>query len=111
MRRRRQDERRQKNGTHVAPYGVAPYYFFYGVFHACDAVELLPAERRPEYRRQLEQLLFAVRNDDGTWNDRVFPRSRGFGTAMTILALQRPQLPAPATWKGQLPPEGKEQAK
>ncbi|MFM8784416.1 MAG: hypothetical protein ACKOFI_04535, partial [Phycisphaerales bacterium] len=70
------EKRRRKNGTHVAPYGVAPYYFFFGFFHASDAVELLPEAERGEYRRQLVQLLAAVRDADGTWDDRVFPRSR-----------------------------------
>jgi hypothetical protein len=28
-----------------------------------------------------------VRDADGTWNDRVFPRSASFGTAMSVLAL------------------------
>ena len=90
--------RRKKSGTHVGAYGVAPYYFFFGFYNACDAVELLPAAERPEYRRQFEQLLFAVRDQDGTWDDRVFPRTRNFGTAMTLMALQRPQFPAPAQW-------------
>ncbi len=90
--------RRKKSGTHVGAYSVAPYYFFFGFYNACDAVELLPPAERPEYRRQFEQLLFAVRDQDGTWDDRVFPRTRNFGTAMTLMALQRPQFPAPAQW-------------
>lgn len=93
------EKRRQKTGTHVAPYGVAPYYFFFGFYHAADAIELLPEADRAGYRDRLNALLFSVRDEDGTWNDRVFPRSRAFGTAMTIMALQRPQATKPATWK------------
>ena len=93
------EARRKRPGTHVGPYGVAPYYFFFGFHQACDAVELLPPEQRGEYRRQLQQLLFAVRDADGTWDDRVFPRTRNFGTAMALLALERPRLPDPATWE------------
>ena len=92
------EKRRKRNGTHVAPYGVAPYYFFFGFFHASDAVELLPQAERAEYRRQIVQLLAAVRDPDGTWDDRVFARSRSFGTAMAIMALRRPSLPEPAAW-------------
>ena len=58
---------------------------------------------RGEYRRQLEQLVFAVRDEDGTWDDRVFPRSRSFGTAMALMGLMRPQAAAPATWKAAAP--------
>jgi hypothetical protein len=97
------EKRRKKTGTHVAPYGVAPYYFFFGFFHAFDAVECLPEAERGEYRRQLEQLVFAVRDQDGTWDDRVFPRSRSFGTAMALMGLMRPQATAPATWKAAAP--------
>jgi hypothetical protein len=59
---------------------------------------MLPETERGEYRRQLVQLLAAVRDADGTWDDRVFPRSRSFGTAMAIMALRRPSLPEPAAW-------------
>jgi hypothetical protein len=95
---RQLEVRRKKTGTHVGPYGVAPYYFFFGFWHASDAVESLPEGERGEYRRRLAQLLFAVRDADGTWDDRVFPRTRNFGTAMALLSLQRPSLPAPAAW-------------
>ena len=70
---------------------------------AFDAVECLPESERGEYRRQLEQLVFAVRDEDGTWDDRVFPRSRSFGTAMALMGLMRPQAPSPATWKAAAP--------
>jgi len=39
-----------------------------------------------------------VREEDGGWNDRVFARSANFGTAMSMLALLSPELPAPARW-------------
>lgn len=94
------EKRRQKTGTHVGPYGVAPYYFFFGFLHAADAVELLPEGERAAYRNTLNALLFSVRDADGTWNDRVFPRSRAFGTSTTAMALLRPSAPEPARWTG-----------
>ena len=104
---RQLEVRRKRTGTHIGPYGVAPYYFFFGFFHACDAVEALPEAERPEYRRQLHQLLWAVRDQDGTWDDRVFARSRSFGTAMALMSLSRPALPEPARW-AVAPAAGKE---
>jgi hypothetical protein len=89
------EKRRRKNGTHVPPYGVAPYYFFYGFHHAALAVELLPEEEREPYRAKLREILFEVREKDLTWNDRVFPRSANFGTAMTVSALLMPWGPRP----------------
>jgi len=84
------EKRRQKTGTHVAPYGVAPYYFFFAFLHAAEAIELLPVDERPERRRKLHALLAQVRDRDGTWNDRVFPRSACFGSSMATMALLAP---------------------
>ena len=81
------EKRRKKQGTHVPPYGVAPYYFFYAFNHAAQAIEFLPEAERPPLREKFRELLFKVRDADGTWNDRVFPRSAAFGTAMGVLAL------------------------
>ena len=38
-----------------------------------------------------------MRDADGTWNDRVFPRSASFGTAMSVLALVEAEGAVPAT--------------
>ena len=88
------EKRRKQQGTHVAPYGVAPYYFFYAFTHAAMAIELLPEAERADNRTRFRELLFKVRDGDGTWNDRVFPRSASFGTAMSVLALVEAGAPA-----------------
>lgn len=94
------DKRRAKNGTHIPPYSIAPYYFYYAHYYAARAIELLPERERPEYRRRLANLLFSVRLEDGSWNDRVFPRSRNFGTAFSMMALAMPSSPVPPmAWK------------
>ena len=67
------DQRRAKQGTHEGPYQIAPYYFYYAHRAAGRAIELLPENERGEYRRRVLQLLFSVRLEDGSWNDRVFP--------------------------------------
>ena len=101
------EKRRKKQGTHVAPYGVAPYYFFYAFTHAAQAIEFLPEADRPALREKFRELLFKVRDADGTWNDRVFPRSASFGTAMSVLALaeagagRKAVVPAPAAQPAQ----------
>jgi hypothetical protein len=92
------DQRRAKDGTHKPPYMIAPYYFYYAHYYAAQAVEQLPQHERAEYRRRINDLLFSVRLDDGSWNDRVFPRSANFGTAMATMALMMPELPKPAKW-------------
>lgn len=82
------EKRRKKTGTHAGKYAIAPYYFYYGHLYGALAIELTPAAKRDEYRRKMVELLIKTRDEDGTWNDRVFELSRGYGTAMAILALQ-----------------------
>jgi hypothetical protein len=92
------EQRRKQSGTHVGPYRIAPYFFFYAHRYCAQAIELLPENLRADYRQKLDRLLWHVREEDGGWNDRVFPRSESFGTAMTILALLEPTARRPAGW-------------
>ncbi|MCH2148398.1 MAG: hypothetical protein MK095_03090 [Phycisphaerales bacterium] len=93
------EARRSKSGTHKGPYAVAPYYFFFAHYYAAQAIEMLPEPIRDEYRGQLRARLQEVRYEDGTWNDRVFPRSASYGTALTLLALNMSDATPPAPWK------------
>jgi hypothetical protein len=93
------EKRRRQQGTHVPPYGIAPYYFFYAHVYAAQAIEVLPEEERASYRGRFLERLFQVQEASGGWNDRVFPRSESFGTAMSVLALLAPRLPPPAGWR------------
>jgi hypothetical protein len=61
-------------------------------FYAAQCVELLPEVERGEYRRRINALLFSVREENGSWNDRVFERSAAYGTAMAISAIMQPAL-------------------
>lgn len=91
------EKRRKKTGTHVGPYGIAPYYFYFAHRYAAQAIQVLPSSDRAAERKRLRDVLLRTRDEDGTWNDRVFKRSRNFGSAMAVLALlgDRPPLPPP----------------
>ncbi|MDP6763909.1 MAG: hypothetical protein QF903_10625 [Planctomycetota bacterium] len=115
--------RRCRGGTHIGEFGIAPYYVMYGHRYVALAIEMLPEQQRPEHRARLRQRLFEIQGrekngdagegeppppffdepDPGSWNDRVFPRSRNYGTACALLALMQPDLPAPAMWAVQTP--------
>ncbi len=81
------EKRRKKQGTHLPPYGVAPYYFFYAHLYAATAIALLPAEEQPALAARFVAVLLKSRESDGSWNDRVFARSAAYSTAMSVLAL------------------------
>jgi len=90
--------RRAKTGTHEGPWGVAPYYFFYAHLYAAQAIELLPETVRDEYRDQLRERILSVRSVEGTWNDRVFPRSAAYSTALAIMSLTMAESAPAMTW-------------
>ena len=110
--------RRCRGGTHIGDYGIAPYYVMYGHRYVAMAIELLPEDERPEHRTRLYMRMFEIQGtekngdaregadapafftepDPGTWNDRVFPRSRSYGTACAMLALLQPSSALPPAW-------------
>lgn len=91
-------ERKSQQGTHVGTYGIAPYYFFFGHTYAALAVERLPVAERPIWRAEIARLLWETLEADGGWNDRIFPRTKSYGTAMSLMALNAPGRPALTEW-------------
>jgi hypothetical protein len=89
------EKRRQKPGTHVGTYAIAPYFFYYGHRYCAQAIQFLPEKERAAEREKLMKLVMKVRDADGTWNDRVFERSRNYGTAMVVLILLNDRAPVP----------------
>ena len=92
-------KRKSRQGTHKPPYGVAPYYFFFGHTYAALAVEQLPEQLRAEYRTRMQELLWRTIESNGSWNDRIFPRTQSYSTAMSVLALIAPSLPSVREFK------------
>lgn len=89
------EKRRKKTGTHEGPYQIAPYYFYYAHRYAAQAIEHLPEKDRARERDKLRAVIMKTRDEDGTWNDRVFERSKAYGTAFVVLGLLGPKQPLP----------------
>jgi len=89
------EKRRRKSGTHEGPFKIAPYYVYYGHRYAAQAIQMLPEADRAKERERLLQVILKTRDADGTWNDRIFDRSRAYGTAMIVLALLGDRAPLP----------------
>jgi hypothetical protein len=98
------EKRRKQNGTHIPPYMIAPYYFHYAHTYCAQAIELLPEAERSDLRQQLRALYWKTREQDGSWNDRVFERSKHYSTAMSILGLMAPTGPTVPRWQGTVAP-------
>ena len=92
--------RKSQLGTHIKPYGIAPYYFMFGHLYCAQAIELVEdAKLRDGFRAQMRQILARSVDDKGTWNDRQFGRSAGYGTAMALMTMNMERLPKPHSWK------------
>ena len=46
----------------------------------------------------MQETLWRTRESDGGWNDRIFPRSKSYSTAMAMLALLAPTLKPVPKW-------------
>lgn len=91
--------RKSKQGTHEGPFGIAPYYFFFGHGYVAQAIEALPSELgKPRRVELLERLARTRDSSSGTWNDRIFPRTSSYGTAMALTALLAPRTPQVPEW-------------
>ncbi|MEM7453778.1 MAG: biopolymer transporter ExbD [Planctomycetota bacterium] len=87
------EKRRKQTGTHVRPYGIAPYYFYYGHRYVGQAIAGLPEDDRAAEIARFNTILMKTRDEDATWNDRVFEQSNAYGTAMAILGLLGEKVP------------------
>ncbi|MGI9515945.1 MAG: hypothetical protein ACR2NP_02770 [Pirellulaceae bacterium] len=90
------EKRRKQTGTHVRPYGVAPYYFYYGHRYLAQAIAGLPEKTRQAELDRFNAVLMKTRDENGTWNDRVFEQSNAYGTAMAVLGLLGESVPVAA---------------
>ena len=91
--------RKSQRGTHILPYGIAPYYFLFGHMYCAQAIEqLADADDRAALRGRMRRMLARSVESNGTWNDRQFGRSAGYGTAMALLAMHMGRVPKPHTW-------------
>jgi len=81
---------RKKPIPHESWYAVAAYFFLFGHYYASEAIELLPADQRAPFAKQLEQKLMEIQEADGSmWDFHISDYTRSYGTAFAIMALQR----------------------
>jgi len=92
--------RKSQTGTHIPPYGIAPYYFLFGHVYCAQAIEHLDdVALRESLREKMRAVLAKSREEDGSWNDRQFGRSGGYGTALALLTMYMPRWPMPEPWQ------------
>ena len=93
------EKRRKKTGTHLPPHGIAPYYFYYAHRYAAFAIRMLPEEKQDAEFKKFYEVLLKTKDEDHTWNDRVFEQSKAYGTSMSLLAISRDSVALPKPLK------------
>ncbi len=79
---------RKRPVPHEAPFRIAGYFYYYGIYYFTESVRLLPAEKRPPYARRLAALLVERQEKDGSWWDYpLYDYHQSYGTGYALMAL------------------------
>lgn len=79
---------RKRPVPHEAWFQVAGYFYYYGHYYAARCVDLLPADKRPDYRRLVAELVLPRQETDGSWWDFPFySYHQPYGTAFAVSTL------------------------
>ncbi len=80
---------RRRPIPHEAFYANAAYFYLFGHFYCAQVIELLPADEREAWRRQLRPLVLQTQRRDGSFADFLDASAMEIaGTAFAAMALQ-----------------------
>ena len=87
---------RNKPIPHEAYYANAAYFYLFGHYYAAHSIELLPAERRGKWARQLREPVMKTQQADGSmWDFWIAGTTKASGTAFGVMTLARTLEPDP----------------
>jgi len=79
---------RKRPVPHEAPFRIAGYFYYYGVFYFTRAASLLPAEKHAGYAERLAPLLLELQEKDGSWWDYpLYDYGQPYGTGYALMSL------------------------
>lgn len=79
---------RKRPVPHEAPFQIAGYFYYYGIYYFTVAADLLPQERKAAYAEKLASILLKRQEKDGSWWDYpLYDYHQPYGTGYTLLAL------------------------
>ena len=81
---------RKRPRPHEAWFAVAGYFYYYGHYYAAHCIELLPVKEQGRLQDHLATTLMKLQEKDGSWWDfPLYDYHQQYGTALTVMALQR----------------------
>jgi len=79
---------RKRPVPHEAPFKIAGYFYYYGIYYFTESVKLLPQEKHADYARQLAALILEKQEKDGSWWDYpLYDYHQAYGTGYALMAL------------------------
>lgn len=79
---------RKRPVPHEAPFHIAGYFYYYGIYYFTESVRLLPVETHGDYAKRLAAILIERQEKDGSWWDYpLYDYHQPYGTGYALMAL------------------------
>ncbi len=79
---------RKRPVPHEAPFHIAGYFYYYGIYYFTESVRLLPKEQHAAYAARLAAILLERQEKDGSWWDYpLYDYHQAYGTGYALMAL------------------------
>lgn len=79
---------RKRPVPHEAPFKIAGYFYYYGIYYFTVSANLLPKETHARYAKQLAAAVLPLQEKDGSWWDYpLYDYHQPYGTGYTLMAL------------------------
>jgi hypothetical protein len=91
---------RKRPVPHEAPFKIAGYFYYYGVFYFTRSCALLPKKTQLDHAKRIAAILIPLQEKDGSWWDYPlydYHQAYGTGYALMTLAWCRDVINAAAT--------------
>ncbi len=79
---------RKRPVPHEAPFRIAGYFYYYGIYYFTEAARLLPKASHAAYAKRLAAIILSHQEKDGSWWDYpLYNYHRPYGTGYALMAL------------------------
>ena len=79
---------RKRPVPHEAPFRIAGYFYYYGIYYFTESARLLPKASHAAYAKRLAAIILSHQEKDGSWWDYpLYNYHRPYGTGYALLAL------------------------
>lgn len=79
---------RKRPVPHEAPFRIAGYFYYYGIYYFTQSVKLMPKETHAGYAKRVAAMVIAHQEKDGSWWDYpLYDYHQSYGTGYALMTL------------------------